>query len=163
AWFWRAGGDGIVTPPGKSHPPDCKVPFFKTPHELCGNLARLGHDVTERQLTDWRRKKLLPDLTRHGLANGWTDPDIVLRAHTLCVMRRHSSHTDGRLLLTWFAGFDYSEPDIHEVWLRQTEAGWRTTLESLVGGPLEDDDTELVMEDALKVPKGRIRASRSVM
>jgi hypothetical protein len=93
-----------VTRPGKSHPPDCKVPFFKTPEELCADLARLRHYVTERQLTDWRRKKLLPDLTRQGVANGWTDPDIVLRAHTLCVMLRHRRRTDGGLLLTWFAG-----------------------------------------------------------
>ena len=55
-----------------------------TPKELAAELQRPGFDVTEDNLTEWREKRLLPELKiegRPGHALGkdyfWVEPDII--------------------------------------------------------------------------------------
>jgi hypothetical protein len=136
---------------------------------LCSQLWLLGHDVTERGLGDWRNKGLLPPLERingfrpgRGATYAWTGPDVLLQAHVLCHSMGRCSRTDYAILLAWFAGFEYDESQIHEVWRTTTERGWRSALESLFDGPFEDEDLPLVFED-LRAPRGRQSALKTVL
>jgi hypothetical protein len=41
-----------------------------TPKEVINELAKAGRRVTERQLTDWRARELLPELSEKGKGRG---------------------------------------------------------------------------------------------
>jgi hypothetical protein len=140
-----------------------------TPAELCAKLLVFGHDVTERMLIEWRRKRLLPRLERmsgrragRGAIYGWTDPDILLQAHTLCVFLERHRRTEVAHLSTWFAGFRYDEDEVRTIWRAVTENSWRSSLESLTGEPFGDEDLEWVLA-ALPVPVGRGAALNNAM
>jgi len=96
-----------------------------TPKELAAELQRLGFDVTEDNLTEWRTKKLLPELKaegRPGHALGkdyfWVEPDIVERAVLVKKLLDASHSADATLLGIWIKGYTVEAEYIREAWIR---------------------------------------------
>lgn len=97
-----------------------------TPAELVSALEGLGLRATERMLTDWREKSLLPELQRVGLGqglgtkSGWTGPEVRTQAIAASLLFKRVTYSDRVLLGLWFCGFDIP----HE----KAKAAWFETL-----------------------------------
>src|SRR5437763_5402174 len=94
-----------------------------TPAELIEHLRRRAYSVTERQLTDWRAKGLLPNLRQQGRGRGhgaiyvWRESNIIDHAATVCELLNRHARTETALLGTWFAGYRIETPRVRNAWL----------------------------------------------
>ncbi len=107
-----------------------------TPAHLIKVLNRLGYPVTERRLTDWRKKGLLPKLQEkgrqhHGKVYYWEEPDVVAQAITVHTLMARRSRSDWVLLSTWFAGFEMPIDQVRRLLQEQAEEEKKPVLEEL--------------------------------
>jgi len=98
-----------------------------TQSHLIETLNRLGYPMTERRLTDWRQKGLLPKFRQkgrqhHGKVYYWDEPDVIAQAITVCELFEQYSRADWVFLSTWFAGYPLSVKKVRELWLEQLES-----------------------------------------
>ena len=100
-----------------------------TPKELRKSLEKSGRYVTERVLTDWRGKGLLPQLKGRGKGRGrgvgryWDEPDILEHAvvvHDALSLIRRTYYAQWVL---WFCGFSVPPDIVQKIWLRILESG----------------------------------------
>jgi hypothetical protein len=84
-----------------------------TPKQVINELAKTGRRVSERKLTDWRARELLPKLSEKGNGRGkgkvyfWTQPDILDR---VAFVADHKGWDTSRVLLVlWCCGFEVSQ------------------------------------------------------
>lgn len=102
-----------------------------TPSELIAALDRHDVYVTERRLTDWRAKGLLPPLKRIGLGRGkgtrqvWESDEVLQQAIAVEFFLYLKSRTRYALARLWLAGFDVPVEKGKGAWLenikRKTE------------------------------------------
>lgn len=92
--------------------------------QLVTELQERGYHVSERQLRDWRAKRLLPPLNRRSQGRGlgvlryWEDNEIILsQAIAVCDLLNRNGRTKWVPLGLWFAGFDVSLVTVRTVWL----------------------------------------------
>ncbi len=105
-------------------------------------LGDLGYPMTQRRLTDWVRRGLLPPLTRsaHGRGRGrgavyyWPDRQVLLTAVTVCESLSLRHRTDSAMLFTWFCGFPYPIGPMRHRWAAWQAERLRRTAEYLFGG-----------------------------
>ena len=94
-----------------------------TPSQLRVELGRLGYEVSDRRLVDWRVKSLLPPLMSRGRGRGrgreqfWRSPGIVEHAVALCQLRALNYPNDEARLLLWLSGLPVSARAVQEAWL----------------------------------------------
>ena len=117
-----------------------------TPAQLIEELAQRGFDVTERRLTDWRQKGLLPLLVHRGLGRGhgseyfWSDPEIVHQALMVCVLLKRKRRTQLALSRLWLAGYAVPLDRIKRAWgfdLKDNERFLRRRASRLSGVDFE--------------------------
>ena len=96
-----------------------------TPKQVVNELAKTGRRMTERKLTDWRARELLPKLSEKGKGRGkgkvyfWTQPDILDRA---AFVADHKGWDTSRVLLVlWCCGFEVPQKTLKEAWLEEIE------------------------------------------
>lgn len=83
-----------------------------TPADLITELERHDVRVSERQLTDWRSKDLLPPLTRRGLGQGrgtvqgWEDPEVIEQALAADMLLQRKELVRPALSDLWLAGYE---------------------------------------------------------
>jgi hypothetical protein len=92
-----------------------------TPKQVTDELAKTGRRVTERQLTDWRARELLPELSEKGEGQGkgkiyfWTQPDILER---VAFVADHKGWDTSRVIFVlWCCGFEVPQKALKEAWL----------------------------------------------
>ena len=140
-----------------------------TPTELVAALDRHGVEVTERRLTDWRAKGLLPPLKKIGLGRGkgtrqfWENDEVLQQAIAAEYFLYRKSRTRYALSRLWLAGFDVPVELGKATWLEYIEQrrksinrivskrgrleGWlSSTLEKSNTPSHENDNSELINE-----------------
>lgn len=92
--------------------------------QLVAELQERGYHVTERQLRDWRAKRLLPPLNRRSQGRGlgvlryWEDNEVILsQAMAVCDLLNRRGQTKWVPLGLWFAGFEVSVVTVRTLWL----------------------------------------------
>jgi hypothetical protein len=98
-----------------------------TQAELGDRLRELGIARTERVLTDWREKGLLPPLRNTGLKGGgskwfWDDGEAAVEQAVAvhCLLTRYS-RTSEALLSLWFSGYPVDAELARQAWLQRLE------------------------------------------
>jgi hypothetical protein len=96
-----------------------------TPAILVLLLKPHGFTVTERCLTDWRRKGDLPPLTRRsrgyraGVLRYWAEKDILQQALAICRrLRGLKKRRDGVIHSNWLAGVNIPASRAQTAWVR---------------------------------------------
>lgn len=108
-----------------------------TPSELVRRLADHGYEATERKLTDWRQKGLLPPLQpvsrgrSGGIGRYWDEPDIVERAVFISERLQKTSSADECIYALFLAGFRVEPEALKEAWGRRLERQQRRIEASL--------------------------------
>jgi hypothetical protein len=94
--------------------------------ELISELERRGYEITERRLTDWRSKGLLPKLKQLGQGRGSgtihviEDPETTInQAIAVFEMHERRWRTDSALLGIWCLGFDVDPSVLRNAWLKR--------------------------------------------
>lgn len=83
-----------------------------TVSKLRGNLDKKGISLTERILTDWRSKELLPPLTRKGKGilkgteNYWEQPHIFKQAYTIFQLMPYVNRVGELFIPLYLLGFE---------------------------------------------------------
>jgi hypothetical protein len=97
--------------------------------ELISELERRGYEITERRLTDWRSKGLLPKLKQVGQGRGSgtihviEDPETTInQAIAVFEMHKRRWRTDSALLGIWCLGFDVDPTVLRNAWLKRFKA-----------------------------------------
>jgi hypothetical protein len=92
--------------------------------QLVAQLQSRSYRVTERQIRDWRAKKLLPPLNSRsqgrglGVVHYWKDNERILsRAMTVCDFLDRNGRVKGALLGLWFAGYEVKLETVRKLWL----------------------------------------------
>src|SRR4051812_3553721 len=100
-----------------------QLPPSISPSELASMLGRRGLNVTERALTDWRSKGLLPSLKSRSLGRAggrkyfWRSPAVVAQA-TAVQEFFSRKYPDGEIALAlWFLGFHLNPVKVRNAWL----------------------------------------------
>jgi hypothetical protein len=126
-----------------------------TPKEVVVEIAKTGRSVTERALTDWRERRLLPPLTPkrggpgsgRGKVNVWEQIDIVDR---VAFIADHKGWDTSPVIFSlWSCGFGVPEQELRTAWAASVErlsraiAKQEMDAETVLGEPyferLEDD------------------------
>ncbi len=100
-----------------------------TPKDLVIALNDGGVSVSERTLTDWRQKHLLPPLKTRGLGRAkgtiqaWDIEEILPQAFALHFYLKRYSRAEAALLNLWLAGFEVPVEKARKQWLKNIE--WR--------------------------------------
>lgn len=118
--------------------------------QLVSELQKRGYQVTERQVRDWRTKRLLPPLNSRSRGRGlgilryWGDNETILsQATAICELLDRSGRTKWVPLALWFAGFEANLVTIRRLWLEslsRTRKEWLGTAlakeeyEDAIGG-----------------------------
>lgn len=127
-----------------------------TPQRLVILLKRLGYPMTDRGLTDWRQKGLLPALVSRGRgkgrgkAYGWPEVRVVRQAITVWELLAASNRSEIALLFGWFCGGDMDITRVRALWLKQLqqqETVWRKDLRP------DEDLEDALSRRALHAPK----------
>jgi hypothetical protein len=98
-----------------------------TQAQLCQRLSELGISRTERVLTDWREKGLLPPLRQASLGRGgsiwsWDDDEEVLE-HAIavdCLLTKYA-RTNEALFALWQSGYAVDAASAKEAWIERLE------------------------------------------
>lgn len=97
----------------------------------------MEYEISERQLRDWRRRGLLPQLSSRGRgrASGqesyWEDPGIVDRAITVHeLLSKREQFPGAHHLELWFAGYEQNIETIRHLWLRSLDHTKRTWIKN---------------------------------
>lgn len=130
-------------------------------------LGDLGYPMTQRRLTDWVRRGLLPPMTRSAHSRGggrgavyyWPDRQVLLRAVTVCESLSLRHRTDSAMLLTWFCGFPYPIGPMRRRWAAWQAEKLRRTAEYLFGGEADNVTPSDLAEPAAQ-EEFRSRAGR---
>jgi hypothetical protein len=94
-----------------------------TPKQLVAELKNQGIAISERRLTDWRTKSLLPPLTKRGLGrakgtvNVWADRSVVDQAVEIHTQLNQTRRADDVLLHLFFTGYEVAVKRVQSVWL----------------------------------------------
>ncbi len=97
-----------------------------TPAQLSAHLDQLDINRTERVLTDWRHKGLLPPLWHRGLGRGkgseylW-DESVLDQAIAAHLLLRSYARADEALLGLWLSGYTVSPVSAQGAWIRHLE------------------------------------------
>ncbi len=92
-----------------------------TPKQLIDELAKTGRHVSKRLLTDWRQRRLLPELTHKGRGPGkgasyfWEQANILDQAAFIADLP--SWDTPQIILALWCCGFKVPRESLREAWL----------------------------------------------
>lgn len=97
-----------------------------TPAQLIARLQELGIGRSERNLTDWRQKGLLPPLRRvgrgrgRGAKHGW-DHDVLGQAIAAHVLLTNYARVDAALANLWASGYLISPRTAQQAWIHCIE------------------------------------------
>lgn len=97
-----------------------------TPAQLIARLQELGIGRSERNLTDWRQKGLLPPLRRvgrgrgRGARHGW-DHDVLGQAIAAHVLLTNYARVDAALANLWASGYPISAKTAQKAWVECIE------------------------------------------
>jgi hypothetical protein len=98
------------------------------PVELAAELRRLGCFITLRRLTDWRAKRLLPPLAKHGRGRGrgsfnaWDQANIVEQSVEIYSLLDAGSNAQDVLIALWVRGFAVDVGRVRKTLLRRLDA-----------------------------------------
>jgi len=94
-----------------------------TPKRVTRICTRLGYEITERKMTDWIRKGLMPPLNHKGRGHSkgklyyWDSPYIVAQLLAAEGLMSWYSRSKYVLLMLWFNGFNINASLVRETWL----------------------------------------------
>lgn len=114
-----------------------------TPKQLIDELAKTGRHVSKRLLTDWRQRRLLPELTHKGRGPGkgasyfWEQANILDQA--VFIADLPSWNTPQIIFALWCSEFDVPPEAIREAWLDAIERLSRSWAKQDMDAPTEGE------------------------
>jgi hypothetical protein len=138
-----------------------------TPKQVINELAKTGRQMTERKLTDWRARELLPGLIeqgkgrRKGKVYFWTQPDILDR---VAFVADHKGWDTSRVILVlWCCGFEVPHKTLKEAWLEEIEKVTRLMTKQDMNAEwrLKAQDYFDDLEDAFHRPAAAFRSLKA--
>lgn len=118
--------------------------------QLVAELQHRGYHITERQLRDWRTKRLLPPLKRRSQGRGsgvlryWEDDERILsQTMAVCDLLDRNGRTKWVPLGLWFAGFEVNPVTVRTLWLESLVRTGKTWL----GSARSKEDCEDILGD----------------